>query len=103
MFVAETHLTDGVRIEPLLLDLGFHGGATLTYPLRPGSPARERVPVEDCTDPWGEPLLVNQGGEARPRRSGMRRRRLRGPRRLASWGSRARARAEADATARRGA
>lgn len=58
--------TDVLRAPARLSALGDHGGATLTRRPLAGSPALELVPVADCLDSQGLPLLADQRGVARP-------------------------------------
>jgi CSLREA domain-containing protein len=53
-------------VDPLLGPLADNGGPTLTHALLPGSPAIDAVPVADCTEAGGSPLITDQRGERRP-------------------------------------
>jgi predicted outer membrane repeat protein len=51
--------------DPQLLALASNGGPTLTHALAPASPARDFVPLADCTDSVGAALTRDQRGAAR--------------------------------------
>ena len=51
-------------IDPRLGPLADNGGPTRTHALRPGSPALDAIPAEDCA------VATDQRGIARPRGSG---------------------------------
>jgi hypothetical protein len=55
--------------DPLLRPLGSYGGPTQTQTLQVGSPARDLVPVANCTDNTGSALATDQRGTARPQGS----------------------------------
>ena len=61
-----TRPDDFPNTDPLLAPLADNGGPTLTKALLPGSPGIDAVPVEDCTDAFGVPILVDQRGVPRP-------------------------------------
>jgi hypothetical protein len=63
-----THNITGV--DPLLEPLADNGGATSTRALLAGSPALDKIPPGQCTDPLGAPLLVDQRGAPRPEGTG---------------------------------
>jgi hypothetical protein len=60
--------TDGdiTNVDPLLGPLQDNGGPTETHALLPDSPAIDAIPVADCTDDAGDPILVDQRGVPRP-------------------------------------
>ena len=64
-----TSSTDGVRTDPRLQRLADNGGPTRTQALSLTSPAVDAIPPDACTDVDGNPLRVDQRGEARPHRS----------------------------------
>jgi autotransporter family porin len=50
----------------MLGPLADNGGPTPTHALLSGSPAIDRIPVEDCVDADGLPVTEDQRGEPRP-------------------------------------
>jgi hypothetical protein len=46
--------------------LSNNGGSTSTHPLVSGSPALDAIPVSDCTNVAGTPILFDQRGISRP-------------------------------------
>jgi hypothetical protein len=58
--------SDLIGVPPLLGPLQDNGGPTETHALLPGSPAIDAIPVADCTDDVGAPILVDQRGVPRP-------------------------------------
>lgn len=55
----DTSCTGALAVDPKLSVLGDHGGPTLTFSLRPGSPAIDHVPAPGCPP-------TDQRGVARP-------------------------------------
>ena len=61
--------TDQVNVLALALNLGplaDNGGSTQTHALLPGSVAIDWIPVGECVNAAGFPLLVDQRGASRP-------------------------------------
>jgi hypothetical protein len=52
--------------NPLLAPIADNGGPSPTYLLPPGSPAIDAVPLSNCTDISGNPVVADQRGVARP-------------------------------------
>ncbi len=61
-----TDSTDSPNTDPMLGPLQDNGGPTLTHAPLPGSPAIDAIPLEDCLDAEGMPLLTDQRGVERP-------------------------------------
>jgi hypothetical protein len=64
-----TDATDQVNVTAQALRLGplaDNGGPTETHALLPGSPAIDAIPVADCIDGAGDPVLFDQRGVPRP-------------------------------------
>lgn len=57
---------DLTEIDPNIGPLTDNGGPTETNALLTGSPAIDAVPVADCTDDLGNPLIIDQRGFTRP-------------------------------------
>jgi hypothetical protein len=55
--------------NPLLGPLANNGGNTLTHALLNGSPAIDAIPLADCTNIGGVPIVTDQRGVARPQGS----------------------------------
>jgi hypothetical protein len=53
--------------DPMLGPLQDNGGPTMTHALLPSSVAIDKIPVEDCVDMEGAPLMTDQRGVARRR------------------------------------
>ncbi|MDJ0868952.1 MAG: choice-of-anchor Q domain-containing protein [Myxococcota bacterium] len=61
-----TEPSDLPNTDPFLGPLRDHGGPTLTHHPLDGSPAIDAIPVEECLDDEGMPLLADQRGVERP-------------------------------------
>jgi hypothetical protein len=60
-----------INADPRLSKLGDYGGLTQTFPLLPGSPAVDAVPLDKCTLADGiSPMIVDQRGVTRPQGKG---------------------------------
>ena len=57
-------------LDLMLGPLQDNGEPTETHALLPGSPAINQIPVEDCLDADGAPLMTDQRGEPRPETGG---------------------------------
>jgi hypothetical protein len=57
--------TDQSSVDPLLGPLQYHGGATLTQALLPGSPAIDAANPAGCMGPAAAPLTTDQRGAPR--------------------------------------
>ncbi len=52
--------------DPLIDSTRMNGGLTLTRALLTGSPALDVIPIAQCTDSFGAPLVIDQRGFPRP-------------------------------------
>ncbi len=64
----ENNVTPGAGLDPK--GLQSNGGPTQTIALLPSSPAVDYIPVADCTDTNGNPVITDQRGVSRPQGKG---------------------------------